>query len=87
MKTFVDFEGKLFSIGSIQIIEKNMSWNDKEERMMYNILINNHNLYKETTIPIPTFKFEYYDETFRDKKFQQLYDLLAEFDHIEILTT
>jgi hypothetical protein len=87
MKTLIDFEGKLFSIGSIQIIEKTMSWNEKEECMMYNILINNQNLYKENTIPIPTFKFEYYQEEFRDKKFQQLYDLLAEFEHIEILVT
>lgn len=76
-KTFIDFENCLIDINNIKAIEKTTSWDDINERVSFDIIINNPNRIKVDSFH-PTFTFKYGSEEYRDRLHQELRERLEE---------
>lgn len=79
-KVFVEFEGQAIDINNIKFIDRDHVWNDKEEKIMYRLIINNPNRIKVDSF-YPVYSFEYCTEELRDKKYDDLKMILIEEDY------
>jgi hypothetical protein len=78
-RTFVEFEEAFIDLSVIKAIEKSSSWDEKDERIAFKIIINNPDRIKIDSF-LPTYTFKYATERQRDRLFQELREKLEEQD-------
>lgn len=75
-KMFLEFEEKMIDPNDIKIVERGEEWDDKAERMIYTIIINNPAL--DDLIFLKRLKFPFPTIEKRDIGWQDLRDKLEE---------
>ena len=76
-KIMVEFEDTLIDINAIKAIDKKQQWNFKEDRMTFDIIINNPDRIKVDSF-LPTYTFSFNSEEYRDRLLQELREKLEE---------
>lgn len=76
-KIMVEFEDALIDINAIKAIDKKQQWDFKEDRMTFDIIINNPDRIKVDSF-LPTYTFSFNSEEYRDRLLQELREKLEE---------
>lgn len=76
-KIMVEFEDALIDINAIKAIDKKQQWDFKEDRMNFDIIINNPDRIKVDSF-LPTYTFSFNSEEYRDRLLQELREKLEE---------
>lgn len=76
-KIMVEFEDAFIDINAIKAIDKKQQWNFKEDRMTFDIIINNPDRIKVDSF-LPTYTFSFNSEEYRDRLLQELREKLEE---------
>ena len=76
-KIMVEFEDALIDINAIKAIDKKQQWDFKEDRMKFDIIINNPDRIKVDSF-LPTYTFSFNSEEYRDRLLQELREKLEE---------
>lgn len=81
-KTLLEFDGKIFDAMRLGKAEKKSIWDDSIEGYKYCILINED--FPELSL-IKDIMYEYFDEAYRDKKWEELKRKVSNIEHIVLL--
>ena len=81
-KTLLEFEGKVIDVFKIGDIEKINEWDDDLQKLVYRICFN-RNLSELQYLK--TYTFTYFDEQFRNDRFEELLIRLEDIEHITLL--
>ena len=74
-KTFIEFESAWIDTNNVKSVERTEGWDDKEERIMFRIIINNPDRVKIDSF-LPTYTFKYATEELREQILQELREKL-----------
>jgi len=81
-KTLLEFEGKVIDVFKIGDIERIDEWDDDLQKLVYRIYFN-RNL--DDLQYLKTYKFTYFDEQYRNDRFEELLIRLEDIEHITLL--
>jgi hypothetical protein len=81
-KTLLEFNGKIIDVFKIGDIEKIDEWDDDLQKLVYRIYFN-RNLSELQYLK--TYVFTYFDEQYRNDRFEELLIRLEDIEHITIL--
>lgn len=84
-KKLLEFENALIDVRDIKQISRTSSYNRDLQRMEWNIEINDK--LPEGKTFVPTFKFSFNSEDYRDSRYEILKMTLEDLEEVEILYT